>query len=776
MGERKREKLSAFKENTFVITEIRATRGRNAEHFIKIFRHESDNIAGASLGVLLGAFEIDDQSEDSRYIVNFLFSVAKNEYFCNPRRGAMESFEAALHKINIALAEIVKHGNIGWLGKFHGTIAVLEKNAIHLSATGDGRIYLFRNENLSHISENLASPDAAEHPIKTFVEISSGRLSPNDRLLFVLPKIFTLLDEETIARQARRMDREHFSQFIRTAMINNIEQGGALIVDIEEAPNIPPDYQPKTARQRSPKSYFSETAFETKGTESVAAALSEGVLVAPSQKPDYTDAKTGHIYIQGTQEPLSVEESRFAQYLENLFLSGAALREDSNRLIRKSLRRALDRAKLFFIISGEWFHQSIGPFFRKYIRLSRNKSYSSVSPKKSVSSLSDTLPADNTSPDEFSKIAEFHEEPSPSPTPRNSSRQMVPTLRKIVFRSGVYWKKWGEALSRQASKLFRSLLAAMQSLFGIARRIFLRLPIRWRIISLFILGLFLLGISSWLISSWNTPSSSSEKIPEIQNIPLEDPIRAQESQTSDLPPIRTLGSNPGTITTAYLDGSAVIITADTIVIPALNTSATIPAGSGTPRFVAPMDDLHALFIFTDRGKLLSFTPANQSFSENSFPIDAFAPAAIGAYLTYLYAIDTTGHTVMRFPRVQGGFGDGYSWLKEALPPSQHPSLVVNDSLYIFSGHALVQFSRGKKVRSFEMPRKEPESLILSAEPDNTRIIGLDTSAHRIIVWNTDGAILQQYFSDMLSSATGIALHGNTIAFSTPNGVSEIDIP
>ena len=126
MRERKGEKPKAFQEYDRVITEIQATRGRNAEHFIKIFRHESDNVAGASLGVLLGVFEIDDQSEDSKYIVNFLFSVAKNEYFCNPRRGAMESFEAALHKINVALAEIVKHGNIDWLGELHGIIAIIE--------------------------------------------------------------------------------------------------------------------------------------------------------------------------------------------------------------------------------------------------------------------------------------------------------------------------------------------------------------------------------------------------------------------------------------------------------------------------------------------------------------------------------------------------------------------------------------------------------------------------------------------------------------------------
>ena len=79
MREQKGEKSHDFRENVRVISQIQATRGRDAEHFIKIFRHEGDNVASATFGTMLGIFEIDDSSEDSKYIVNFLFSVAKNE-------------------------------------------------------------------------------------------------------------------------------------------------------------------------------------------------------------------------------------------------------------------------------------------------------------------------------------------------------------------------------------------------------------------------------------------------------------------------------------------------------------------------------------------------------------------------------------------------------------------------------------------------------------------------------------------------------------------------
>lgn len=764
MSERKREKPKIFRGHTHVITEIRATRGRNAEHFIKVFRHESDNISGASLGVLLGVFEIDDQSEDSKYIVNFLFSVAKNEYFCNPRRGSMESFEAALHKINVALAEIVKHGNIDWLGKFHGTIAILEKNAIHLSATGDGRVYLFRNENLSHISEGLSSLDADEHPIKTFVEISSGRLIPNDRLLFVLPKIFTLMNEETLERQARRMDREHFTQFLRTAMINELEQGGALIVDIEEPLDLTQKQAKKPVKQKSgTKSYFSETAFETKSEESIAAALSEDSLKEPSLKSDYTDTKTGHIYIQGTKGAPPVESSRFAQYLEDCFHSSTAFKERGGFILRRYFRILSDRWKLFSLISSERLHHFFVVFFKKYFRIPRK------SPKNTPSPFQP-------------KISVAPEKSVPPETPIPSLRvspsiplQEPPSQLLLSFKTiRVYFIRGERLLSPYVTRLFQIITEATRYSIRGLRGVFSRMPTKIRI-SVIVAALTITGTSLWYMLSRNTPTSPIKE--PLPNTIAVHPSSIQESEdhATSLPSIQAAFSHPETIAPTYLNGALIIVTASTIEIPSLNISASLPAASGIPRLITPMNDLHALFLFTDTGKLFSFTPSNQAFSENIFPIGTNIPSSISAYLTYLYTIDATGSVIMRFPRTQGGFGDGVSWLKQTVPSSQHSSLAVNDFLYVFSDHSLTQFSHGKEVHSFEMPHTNPEELLLAVEPDNSRVIGLDTNAQRIIVWNTDGTLLQQYFSDELSSATSVALHENIVAFSTPTGTFKIEI-
>src|SRR3989304_2919038 len=188
LEKRRSEKIKPPAELEKIITEILVANKRSVLPFVKIFNYSGENITVSQLGALVGVFEIADQSEESAYIVNFLASVAKKEYFINPRRASVESFEAALHKVNLALSMLVKHGNTAWLGKLNGAIASLEKNNIHFSVTGEARIFLLRNDHFSDISLNLASEESSLHPIKPFVEVGSGRLLPGDKIVIASPE------------------------------------------------------------------------------------------------------------------------------------------------------------------------------------------------------------------------------------------------------------------------------------------------------------------------------------------------------------------------------------------------------------------------------------------------------------------------------------------------------------------------------------------------------------------------------------------------------------
>lgn len=745
MKESKKEKSVIFREHVRVISEIQATRGSESEHFIKIFRHENEHVVGAVLGTLLGVFEIDDQSEDSKYIVNFLFSVAKNEYFSNPRRGAVESFEAALHKINVALAEIVKHGNINWLGKFHGTIAILEKNSIHLSVTGNGRIDLVRNGNISHISDGLTSLEANENPIKTFVEISSGRLIPADRILFLLPKTIEVIGEPILTRYAAEMTQERLGQFLRTAMVNKLKQGGAIILDIQEAPQTNPKTKDASKRKNHTQSYFSETAFQTTQQASIASALLEepGTPKQSHLNQEYTDKKTGHIYVQGDHKTPSDETAPFTHSVgQKIEICSLFIQQCFRALqyqVRQTPRLVSPIQSFISTRTPHLLNARLGSLPRRF--------FTEVSQR-----------ASRATRQCFSR---------PVAIPR------VPSLSKQT--------------SSNTTRMYRTTLAAAQmflrtktiTFFLVSRAFFCRLPRTGRILTLSLIAislttLFLFGISHRNADIENT---SLTKGTEVTVPPVTtSTLREQESRTLDLPAPQKRFSYPDISALVYLNDTLIVITKTTLEIPATNASFPLPTGIGSVRTLTPMPDLNLLFLLTDTGKLFAWSPINHVFSENILPINTGDVAQIRAYLTYLYVLNTDNTMLLRFPRTPGGFGPGTDWLKQPLLNTKNTTFAVRDTIFVFSDGSLKEFSKGKEIRTFESPHTKPERLLLAIESSNSSIIGLDNSAKRLIVWNAEGNITHQYFSEILAEAHAIALSSQSVTISTPTETFEVSLP
>lgn len=342
------EKILPVPELRSQVTEILVANGRSFQPFIRTFHYTGENITKSNLGTLIGVFEIDEMSDDCAYIVNFLASVAKKEYFSNSRRGAIESFEAALHKINLALSELVKHGNVSWLGKFHGTLGVLEKNNIHFSVTGQAAILLVRNDGISDISAGLASEESHIHPIKTFVEVSSGRLNLDDRVLLTSPELLALFSLEELVKNVRRMDNEQFMQFLKTALVNELDMAGTILVDVAEEVIVESS---KTSQRPSPdkalervSNIFSQSAFLPKKPSENASPNPTGET--PAQKTvdteeldeEYIDTKTGHIYVQGD----TLKEPGKNEKLDHLLLG---------------FEEFVDTAKFFLLSQGKWFRK-----------------------------------------------------------------------------------------------------------------------------------------------------------------------------------------------------------------------------------------------------------------------------------------------------------------------------------------------------------------------------------------------------------------------------------
>ena len=302
-----------IKELEKTISPILVVNNSSLKPYVELFEYAPENIYQQPLGSLVGFFEVKEFSDESAYVVNFLTSVLKKEYYINPKRPVTESLDSALHKVNMALSELAKHGNVEWLGKINAAICVLEKNNAHFSVSGDAKIFLYRNQGLSEISEDLASDSLEPHPLKTFVNVSSGRLEKNDRMLITSADIFHILPTSEIKKNFQRFEGDKFVQFLKTALSNQIEMIVSIVVEMTEV--IPVVTTKALPRKKSPQAAnaFSEQTFANTSPANNLAQENELAMAmeAEENEQEYTDEKTGHIYIQG--ETIASQEAAHAQ-------------------------------------------------------------------------------------------------------------------------------------------------------------------------------------------------------------------------------------------------------------------------------------------------------------------------------------------------------------------------------------------------------------------------------------------------------------------------------
>lgn len=299
------------------ISPILVVNNSSLKPYVELFDYAPENIYQQPLGSLVGFFEIKEYSEDSAYVVNFLTSVLKKEYYINPKRPVTESLDSALHKVNLALSELAKHGNVQWLGKLNASICVLEKNNAHFSVAGNAKIFLYRNTGLTEISEDLAADSTEPHPLKTFVNVSSGRLEKDDRLLITSEDIFHILTTIDLKKNFQRFEGEKFVQFLKTALSNQMEMIASLIVELSEPEIEVPVKSTLKKKTLNTANVFSEKTFvETVAAEKIVDETLS-IINPPIEEIEYTDKKTGHIYVQGeTSEPS--ENPQMALYMDSV--------------------------------------------------------------------------------------------------------------------------------------------------------------------------------------------------------------------------------------------------------------------------------------------------------------------------------------------------------------------------------------------------------------------------------------------------------------------------
>lgn len=782
--------------------------------FIEIFVQEPENVSEASLGTLAGIFEIMDDSEDSSYVVNYLISVIKKEYYSKTKRGAVESLEAALHKTNLALAKLAEHGSVGWLGNINAVIGVIEKNNIHLSQTGSAKALLLRGKTLMNItegSEKIETPN----PLKTFTDVLSGRLEEEDRLILTTESMFEIFSFEEIKRSAIKFSPEEFFRFLRTALVNELSRAAVLVANVAQQKE---NEAAQEAKKPVKLNAFSQQAFARPAVKKPAivkdnpdqsglslkneeeSLVSEIEEELEKESAEFVDKKTGHIYIKEDRDIPLENESFWTEFRENLS-------ETADRLAKKTLAgfdaavqklKNLNWSGLISFLRRKNCTKTISvEVERPAEKSSRDGGILSVWRKKATAA--EKFIAPTLSKSRFFLENIWH---SVSNQAVRLSQIFFRFLFVQAYKIRSFWRsktaarknkedfRAGENIAKKLGgksleefsgeeNTGRSVAATVIGSTPKAKSVpFEKNPKKivskilpdfgrlGRLLSNFdysqklyaVLILLLLLVVPFFIAKRQNRSESTET---TQSAPPEQTVATPLNQDKNVLRIDALDtySSENAADLADLNGKIFAISEKKITDVENKKDYPFPDGFGSFKEAFGMDDLNLLFIIDKENKVISWSPVAEKYTDNLWDLSSDTPInAAKSYLTYAYILDSSAGQIYRYPRAQGGFGEKTDWLKDGSDLNGAKDMAVSDNIFIAFSDRISKFFQGKK-QAFEM---EQSTTAISIDKIYTRenfkyVYVLDKTNSRIVKFDPDGRLVSQYYNPDISNAENFAI-------------------
>ncbi|MDP3956882.1 MAG: hypothetical protein Q8Q10_00050, partial [bacterium] len=331
----------------------------------------------------------------------------------------------------------------------------------------------------------------------------------------------------------------------------------------------------------------------------------------------------------------------------------------------------------------------------------------------------------------------------------------VSSIQKILQKCFIFLSSSGKWILLIIVTLFRRLFFSLKTLSPRQKKT----ALFGSVICIFVF----IGITFFLKRSPENSPVSTMETPQSQVETPAFPLAAEKNARLANKPLIIATKEDRLVSATILNNDVFLISSKSIINVREDKTYSLPVGSGSIQLAAPMDHLSLIFIYTDTGELFAWSPISRTFVKNILTLPAGATVKdIGTYLTYLYVLDGTTNQIYRFPRAEGGFGQGSTWLKDSVVIESAAKMAVNETIFLAPNDTSVQaFFRGRFVKNLESPNTVLSVTSLYTHPGLANVYALDTKNKRILVWNQDGVLLAQYFSDQLTDATTITANETT---------------
>ena len=164
---------------------------RDSSHFVQLKTLKSPRTEDQ----IWVAFKIEGDTKYARSTMQTMIDTLDEVFFDHLELDVYERFEHALKEVNLTYKTLKEKRGDKSVGSVSAIIAVFSGNELHLTQSSDAEAYLVRKGKLSLISEGLSGKSD-----DLFVNIASGELMPEDKVLFSTSRLLRMATHTQLAQ------------------------------------------------------------------------------------------------------------------------------------------------------------------------------------------------------------------------------------------------------------------------------------------------------------------------------------------------------------------------------------------------------------------------------------------------------------------------------------------------------------------------------------------------------------------------------------------------
>jgi hypothetical protein len=550
------------------------------------------------------------------------------------------------------------------------------------------------------------------HPIKTFSNISSGKVESDDKIIFASESVFDSVRWEEIKRHAQTFNSNEFDNIFRSTLELESQNSGAILLNFQQKEILPVQKKEKAKIEN----FFGLPEKKEPLVEKKPKLKKDPQLVEEEEKkpllletktppdihPEEADLEAEknnsleklspfemqrEIFIKSDDEVASSEKKQtqtLSKKIDSFFSSAKDQLKKKTWQIKPKFSSQKNKAAGLLKKMFDRFNQrgikKIG-FGQQTQSLKENKS-----PLKENIASSDEAPLTEVSKNNLAKMFE-----------------------NFLLKTKGLWNENKERLHFQkkyivvATMLFIMFAAVV---FLGARKNKEPLP---------------------LANNENTESPQSNDAQQESSLSLEE-LASFDSQFQDM---------------AFLNNSFFVLTQDNTFFEynsqnKENNQIELPKEIGNIKAIAQMPSLNLIFLVAPP-EVYSYSPITKKFETNKIDLPSnMDVVSAKTYLTYIYILDQNNNQIFQYPRAAGGFGQRKDWLKQEISLDDSVDMAINGSIYISKQDQIKKYFLGKE-EAFTSPL-DLKNAYIWAEKEETGLALLDSEKGELVLTDKDGQI------------------------------------